>query len=213
MGFHPANYGLTRPFRSPIRSRQATDRQTDIAHHFIVHPPYGVCSMEVGGIMSPSATTAIISTHNNTYWIKIPIFHNESNRKPNTIEQTRESNSTIIEGNIDAGLLDLHQIQDCKPVCLSACLLDGQALYARPSCYRYYYARNSTLLTSPTPRARTVPAGLRDLSIIRHASHASTIITDTNPQFQLNADFIDLSWFLSGQQLQQPFYGPLINPV
>ena len=41
MGFHPANFGLPRPFRSQVRSRHATDRRTDIAHHFIMHTTYG----------------------------------------------------------------------------------------------------------------------------------------------------------------------------
>ena len=45
-GFHPANFGLRRPFRSRVRSRHATDRQTDgrtdgqtdTDAHFIMHP-------------------------------------------------------------------------------------------------------------------------------------------------------------------------------
>ena len=41
MGFHPANSG----FR--VRSRYATDRQTDIGHHFIMLP-----HTDVGGIIN-----------------------------------------------------------------------------------------------------------------------------------------------------------------
>jgi len=32
--FHRASFGLPRPFRSRVRSRHATDRQTDTASHF-----------------------------------------------------------------------------------------------------------------------------------------------------------------------------------
>jgi len=44
MGFHPANFVLARPFRSRVRSRQATDRQTDrqnAVRHFIMPSTYG----------------------------------------------------------------------------------------------------------------------------------------------------------------------------
>ena len=42
MGFRPVNVGLPRPFRSRVRSRQATDRQTD-RHRSSFHErtPYG----------------------------------------------------------------------------------------------------------------------------------------------------------------------------
>jgi len=36
MALHRTNFGLSRPFRSRVRSRHATDRQTDTAHHFIM---------------------------------------------------------------------------------------------------------------------------------------------------------------------------------
>jgi len=36
-GFHPANFGLLRPFRSQVRSRH----RTDTTAHFIMPPPYG----------------------------------------------------------------------------------------------------------------------------------------------------------------------------
>jgi len=42
LGFHPANFGLPRPFRSRVRSRHATlqtDGQTDTAHLFIMPLP------------------------------------------------------------------------------------------------------------------------------------------------------------------------------
>lgn len=32
-GFHPASFGLPRPFRSVVRSSHTMDRQTDTAHH------------------------------------------------------------------------------------------------------------------------------------------------------------------------------------
>jgi len=53
MGFHHANFGLPRPFRSRLRSRHGTDgradretdrqtdRQTDTGAHFIMYLPYG----------------------------------------------------------------------------------------------------------------------------------------------------------------------------
>ena len=41
-GYHPANFGLPRPFRSRVKLRHATnrqtDRQTDTAAHFIMPP-------------------------------------------------------------------------------------------------------------------------------------------------------------------------------
>ena len=42
MGFHPASFGLPRPFRSRVRSRHLTDRRTD-RHRpsFYNAPPYG----------------------------------------------------------------------------------------------------------------------------------------------------------------------------
>jgi len=46
-GFHPANFGLPRPFRSRVRSRHATgqterrtDGRTDTSRYFIMLPPY-----------------------------------------------------------------------------------------------------------------------------------------------------------------------------
>jgi len=51
MGFHPANFGLPRPFRSRVRSRHATDRrtngQTDTAHHFIMPLPTEIGDINV----------------------------------------------------------------------------------------------------------------------------------------------------------------------
>jgi len=45
MGFHPADFGLPMPFRSRVRSRHATDRQTDgqtdTVHNSIMPLPYG----------------------------------------------------------------------------------------------------------------------------------------------------------------------------
>ena len=38
MGFHPTNFGLLRPFRSRVRSREAADRRTDRKTDTASHP-------------------------------------------------------------------------------------------------------------------------------------------------------------------------------
>jgi len=41
MGFHHANFGLPRHFRSRVEARdRQTDRQTDMGHNSIMHLPY-----------------------------------------------------------------------------------------------------------------------------------------------------------------------------
>ena len=59
MGFHPAIFGLPRPFRSRVRSRHATDRRADTAVHFIMPLLW---SLEFGDIMMEFALYSVTSS-------------------------------------------------------------------------------------------------------------------------------------------------------
>ena len=58
MGFHPANSELSRPFRSHVRSRHATDGQTGTANHFIMPLP-----TVVGRIINPRLSRCLKTPH------------------------------------------------------------------------------------------------------------------------------------------------------
>ena len=57
---HPANFGLPRPFRSRVRSKHATDRQTD-RHHFVMPPLYEGRGITIELLLPIIATSTVLT--------------------------------------------------------------------------------------------------------------------------------------------------------
>jgi len=74
MGLRHVNFGLPRPFHSQVRSRHATDGQTDTAPHFIMLP-----TMEVGHCLCKLITNELrwiwLVSHTRLVWHSAESLH------------------------------------------------------------------------------------------------------------------------------------------